>query len=53
MRLLKIRSDTNAVRMTDPATVPSIIPASAPLLMPDDEGGWNSVTEQLHMSAVS
>lgn len=53
MRLLKIRSETNADRTTDPAIVPSIIPASAPLLMPDDEGGRKSVTEQLYMSAVS
>lgn len=41
-----MKSDTNADIVTAPATTPSMMPARAPLLTPDDEGGGMTAKEQ-------
>lgn len=41
-----MESDTNADIVTAPAITPSMIPARAPLLIPDDEGGGMTAKEQ-------
>lgn len=43
---LSMRSDTNADIVTAPAITPSMMPARAPLLIPDDEGGGMTAKEQ-------